>query len=669
MHTRCCLLLAIGLSLATASPPCTFSTSAGTFDLSTLGSLAFRAPLSSWVYALSACEDVPPKTVHYRCDDSATAPAFQVTLSECLRLGTLASRRAAPLPRALGIALTFDGGDGGRSAVLELACFDGPTTIDALVEVPSLSYVMQVRGRAGCPLECSRGPDTNAVCGGVARGACLQEGSGSAGCSCKPGTSGDACDATTMEGYAPRLGGPAATDTWLRSLLPLALGALAAALALRFGGGGEVAATLRRVLPSMAPALQGARANFSARGCRGIALFAAGIVAGGLLQGLFSLPTAVPAGVPSTIRSSLSPHQFAQNGHLNSEQLARALWPVNVALSAEAGDSFATRCSDEGFSTALFNPLDAAGRYTHHPIFSLFPRLLRPVQRDLLVEFSGLIVPSKFDCVNFNDAALWDNNPYFSHVPSRWIHCNEHYANVVSSVELAYPSLPAFDEEYAELVTVLQAVAAAKDSFVMAEVGSRWGTWTMRALAAQRVLNALPAAVLLYEPVPTSFSGIAEIVRVNGFDANVTAVKDYVTEAHFLEWLSHQPHLDLLDIDCQSCERNFFSPQVMTALNAKARSVVIGTHHAEIHSALVNLFAANGWLLVFEANFDDARIQCHEKYISLHHDNSIGAPKWLRRDWARVRSDASCHVLQTAYGPLCNWDGELVFLNKHKTRG
>jgi hypothetical protein len=658
-------LLSFGFSLASASPPCTFSTSAGTFDLSALGALAFRAPLSSWVYGLSPCADVPPKTVHYRCDDSAVAPAFQVTLSECLRLGALASRRAAPLPRALGIALSFDGGDGGRSAVLELACFDGITTIDAVVEVPSLSYVMQVRGRAGCPLECSRDAATKAVCGGVARGTCLQVGSGSAVCSCKSGISGVACGATPIGSVSTRLGDAVATDIWLRSLLPLALGALAAAFALRCGL--SVCAE-GCVLPSIAPVLQGVRATFSKRGCRGIALLGAGIVAGGLLQGLFSAPSA-----PLThIRSSLS-HQVlggegAHNGHLNSEQHARAMWPANVALPAEAEDSFATR-SDGRYSSALFNPLDATGHYKHHPIFSLFPRLQRPVQRDVFVEFSGLVVPSRFDCVNFNDAALWDNNPYFSHVPSRWIHCNEHYANVVSSVELAYPSLPAFDEEYVELVTVLQAVAAAKGCFVMAEVGSRWGTWTMRALAAQRVLNVLPAAVLLYEPVPTSFSGISEIVRLNGFDANVTAVQDYVTETHFLEWLNTQPHLDILDIDCQGCEKTFFSPQVLTALNSKARSVVIGTHLAEIHYALVNLLTSNGWLLVFEANFDNARIQCHEKYISLYHDNSIGAPKWLRRDWARVRNDASCHVAQTAYGPLCNWDGELVFLNKRKTVG
>jgi hypothetical protein len=179
-------------SLAAPST-CTFSTPAGDFDLAHVGSLLYLDPATGWTYAASPCAETVGRFIHSSC--SVSAPAFQVTAGECLRLGTLASRAAAPLQPALGVSLSFGGGDGGRATVLELACFDGPTVVDALAtDRAPLTYVLQVRGRAGCPLACARDAATGAVCGGEGRGACSHSATGGAAmCECLAGFSGAAC--------------------------------------------------------------------------------------------------------------------------------------------------------------------------------------------------------------------------------------------------------------------------------------------------------------------------------------------------------------------------------------------------------------------------------------------------------------------------------------------
>jgi len=168
-----------------SSISCVFSSIAGTFDLTAL-SLRHTAP-DGWLYAFSACTASDGFTVEPKCVKAAPAPAFQVTLGlqpTCFSLGTLPSRTLASLPGALGVSVSYSGGDGGRRVVLEATCFDGPDTIDAAVEERPLEYVLRARSRAACPAECARDPHTGAICGGRARGACAAatgDGAGSVG--------------------------------------------------------------------------------------------------------------------------------------------------------------------------------------------------------------------------------------------------------------------------------------------------------------------------------------------------------------------------------------------------------------------------------------------------------------------------------------------------------
>jgi hypothetical protein len=184
-------------SSSVPSPTCTFSTSIGTFALASLErGLSFRAPdVGAPFYLISPCQERLPAD-YALCGRAPLAPAFQVTFGECLPLGTLASLAVSAYTNgaAVGIAVSYSGGEGNRRAALELECFDGPASVYAILtnRSPDL-YVLLARGRAGCPLECARDTATGAVCGGVGRGACGADAGGRATCQCLQGFAGTSC--------------------------------------------------------------------------------------------------------------------------------------------------------------------------------------------------------------------------------------------------------------------------------------------------------------------------------------------------------------------------------------------------------------------------------------------------------------------------------------------
>jgi hypothetical protein len=104
-------------------------------------------------------------------------------------------------------------------------------------------------------------------------------------------------------------------------------------------------------------------------------------------------------------------------------------------------------------------------------------------------EFTGLLVPIRYDCLpNFQT-----NMDYYGAVPSRWTDC-DYFHFVTQSGLLNYvPQLPLIDEEYLEAAMVYFMALNATKEFNIIELGARWGTWTFRALAANRFVNFLYA--------------------------------------------------------------------------------------------------------------------------------------------------------------------------------
>lgn len=74
--------------------------------------------------------------------------------------------------------------------------------------------------------------------------------------------------------------------------------------------------------------------------------------------------------------------------------------------------------------------------------------------------------------------------------------------------------LPAFDEEYVEWVTLLEAVAEARDCFTMMELGAGYGRWLARGAAAAR-RRGIPYHLIGVEAEPTHFQWMRQAFQDN----------------------------------------------------------------------------------------------------------------------------------------------------------
>jgi hypothetical protein len=189
-----------------APPACVVSAGARSFDLAELGGgggaggvpplrHVSLAPAShGWTYSFAACGAIAPLPA--ACAGAAPgSAALQQTAGVCYGLGASATRSVTAT--ATGVALSFSGGDGGRSSVITVECADVPRRQVVRWGDGSApgSYTALVRARAGCALECARDPVTGAVCGGAQRGTCVIAAihGHTASCACMDGYAGPQC--------------------------------------------------------------------------------------------------------------------------------------------------------------------------------------------------------------------------------------------------------------------------------------------------------------------------------------------------------------------------------------------------------------------------------------------------------------------------------------------
>lgn len=132
----------------------------------------------------------------------------------------------------------------------------------------------------------------------------------------------------------------------------------------------------------------------------------------------------------------------------------------------------------------------------HHRIFYQFEQKGKPPGADprFFTNFLGVKTAKKFidmDSPNFITALEVENRGEF----------------------------PRFSENYFEWIDLLEAVAAAKDRFVMFELGAGWGNWIVNAaLAVQRYHGTLPYTLVGVEAEPTHFKWMVQHLRNNGID-------------------------------------------------------------------------------------------------------------------------------------------------------
>jgi FkbM family methyltransferase len=221
-------------------------------------------------------------------------------------------------------------------------------------------------------------------------------------------------------------------------------------------------------------------------------------------------------------------------------------------------------------------------------------------------------------------------------------------------------ALPAFDESYVEWVDLLEAVLAARNQFMMIELGAGYGRWIVNAAAALRCINGPLYKLIGVEAEPTHFRWMKEHIRDNAVDESrceliEAAVADKSGWVQFhvgapsecygqaiwrptvrgrlcrlrndvIRRLTHKgtlsgvgeqlvlkrvralslktllrplDNVDLIDLDIQGYEFTVLDPAA-DALDQKVGRVHVGTHGRIIESQLRGLFQRLGW----ESKFD-----------------------------------------------------------------
>ncbi len=243
----------------------------------------------------------------------------------------------------------------------------------------------------------------------------------------------------------------------------------------------------------------------------------------------------------------------------------------------------------------------------------------------------------------FGDLGLWSG-----HVPAGYtvdflgIRTSVEYfapLNKTSGVDqFASSDFPPFDEEIFEWSDLIAAVRAARDRFVMVELGAGWGKWLMRSVGVMRGLGkGIPFHLIGVEADPTHFEFLKEHFHDNGVNPaahmliNAAVSKDdgYVPFAtgHARDWygqcivdrpldfasygldevkvvttpaislrmlLRDVERVDLIDMDIQGAEF-YVVAAAIDVLNAKVRRMHIETHAKSIEDNLRPLLAGQRW--------------------------------------------------------------------------
>lgn len=197
----------------------------------------------------------------------------------------------------------------------------------------------------------------------------------------------------------------------------------------------------------------------------------------------------------------------------------------------------------------------------------------------------------------------------------------------------AVAQLPGVDEEYFEILDLVDATRSAQGRFVMVELGAGFGRWLVRAAKLLERFNPMPLHLVAVEAEPTHFAWIADHFRDNGLDPDAhvlvqQAVSDHDGEVTFAVgnpggWygqaiveqsyrgsrsvpcgrlaplLAPYERVDLIDMDVQGEEARIVADAI-GVLDDKVRFVHIGTHSAAVEESIARIFRERGWTAVWE---------------------------------------------------------------------
>ena len=283
-----------------------------------------------------------------------------------------------------------------------------------------------------------------------------------------------------------------------------------------------------------------------------------------------------------------------------------------------------SQCSNPLPLPAAFNLGDQHGLYSHHGVFSCVVARGFPFKKEYILDLGGLYVPAEYDCRNLVPGGkIWGSYDFFTPIPDRWTRCVDHQYLIMKGVkdgEFYEPLLPVIDEEYVERAAVYQVVLNANSrrqrEFVVVDLGARWGTWAARAISALREYNPMPYRVYMVEVNPEHCRGAEKVIELNMLE-NVTLWCGYWDLPHFTAFVNSVDQIDVLDLDCDGCEKTVL-PQLAGLLEAKAKRVIVACHWENCHlgfpgSWRSTVFPATAWRSVDGYGIGD--FQCSAKTL------------------------------------------------------
>ena len=311
----------------------------------------------------------------------------------------------------------------------------------------------------------------------------------------------------------------------------------------------------------------------------------------------------------------------------NSSQAGKACSVAGKVAVREA-NARAKLCPDG----QVFNPFDSTCR-ARLPILSLFDAALQqsppvtptfstrlPLCR-LIRDYFGNLRPWSWDCET-NQGKF---SAYAQTNPSRALQCAAAEGTTAE---------PIIEEEYFQWGHALLAAASAErgGTFVVAEIGARYGPWAMRAARAAEVLGRSKSFhVITVDPETLHVGWTREHFALNGMVA--PRFKLDVVQARFCDQLQGErktstgtlsvvrrsgmrlenciasilknvDHVDYLDIDAQGAEKLMVLSDVdKAALRAKVRRTHIETHSDLIWAGLEKALVPMGFKVMQNATW------------------------------------------------------------------
>jgi len=358
------------------------------------------------------------------------------------------------------------------------------------------------------------------------------------------------------------------------------------------------------------------------------------------------------------------------------------------------------------FLPSLDNPYQPSQRYMHHEVIYQFGVWEGAAEAGYLIDWLGVRTRYAWDCIK--------NGGYYKFVPSRRLECErydrlhgEDFGTAAAHTNThPYPHthlqgfLPPVDDEYPEYVDMLSSVVRSKGQhYTVVELGSSYGTWGVRAVAAQRRMYPNGSYHLMaVESGQHRYKQLLQHVKANNVN-NHTLLHGFITdederakmkqggatgvpsshspyavgEPHAItltQLLADHHHIDYLDFDIQGAELQVFLERAsLDTLNHKVQAVHIGTHAPYIHQQIRAIMLNEGWGMELDLQHNPRMVECDATVLPSRTPDPTDTDIDTDTDTARhtdkfdwLQRDASC-LTQTEQGPMYVRDGLLSFYN------